>query len=136
MTSPPLYMYMTSPPLYMSLTNPPLYISLTNPPLYISLTNPPLYMYMTSPPLYMYMTSPSLYMYMSLFSAIQWFVICYTVSFQIAYAEYILMEPSEEYQHIMSSVHEKIYLSKVRDYPQYVTVTMATASYVTTATEA
>lgn len=31
----------------------------------------------------------------------------------VGYAEYILMEPSEEYRHIMSSVHEKIYLSKV-----------------------
>ena len=33
--------------------------------------------------------------------------------FPIAYAEYILMEPSKEYSDIMSSVHEKIYLSKV-----------------------
>ncbi len=30
-----------------------------------------------------------------------------------AYAEYILMDPSSAYQSIMSSVHEKIYLSKV-----------------------
>lgn len=31
----------------------------------------------------------------------------------LAYAEYILMEPSQAYQSIMATVHEKIYLSKV-----------------------
>ena len=35
------------------------------------------------------------------------------IGFTTAYAEYILMEPSQQYRPIMTSVHEKIYLSKV-----------------------
>lgn len=31
----------------------------------------------------------------------------------IAFADYILMNPSAEYEEIMARVHEKIYLSKV-----------------------
>ncbi len=38
------------------------------------------------------------------------------IGFTTAYAEYILMEPSRAYQPIMATVHEKIHLSKVRDY--------------------
>ena len=34
--------------------------------------------------------------------------------FSAAYAEYVLMEPSQAYHSIMATVHEKIYLSKVR----------------------
>ena len=36
------------------------------------------------------------------------------IGFTTAYAEYILMEPSQAYQPIMATVHEKIYMSKVR----------------------
>ena len=36
------------------------------------------------------------------------------VGFTTAYAEYILMEPSSSYKPVMATVHEKIYLSKVR----------------------
>jgi len=36
------------------------------------------------------------------------------IGFTTAYAEYVLMEPSQAYHSIMATVHEKIYLSKVR----------------------
>lgn len=35
------------------------------------------------------------------------------IGFTTAYAEYVLMEPSSAYQHIMATMNEKIYLSKV-----------------------
>ena len=36
------------------------------------------------------------------------------LSYSVAYAEYVLMEPSQAYHSTMATVHEKIYLSKVR----------------------
>jgi len=42
-------------------------------------------------------------------------LLCVTIgSYSVAYAEYVLMEPSQAYHSIMATVHEKIYLSKVR----------------------
>lgn len=35
------------------------------------------------------------------------------IGFTTAYADYILMNPSEDYAEIMATVHEKIYLSKI-----------------------
>ena len=45
------------------------------------------------------------------------------IGFTTAYADYILMNPSEQYETIMATVHEKIYLSKIvieflEEYPE------------------